>query len=744
MNKLGKSLVLGLVSSGALISWEFALAQTATQSAGSENDTLETVIVTAEKREERLQDVPMSVSVLGGNELEKQQDRDFADFAAMIPGLSLMSSGPGITQLTLRGQNAGGDGSTVAVYLDESPIGSSSALLNGAILSGDLDTWDMQRIEVLRGPQGTLYGASSEGGLLKFVTNAPVLGSFSGAVEASGEEVQDGGNDGDVRGMVNIPLGSRAALRVSAFDQDLAGYIDDPLSGAKNVNSGHKDGGRASLLFDATDDFSIRLTAMQQETKTNGNPAVDVNPLTLAPVVGDLSQDRYYSEPNYFKYENYNATINWKTGPVNIVSTTSYGVLNSDQVIDATSTVIAPGLTLGAYISSPEVFDENLGSYEDNNADLEKFTQEIRISSSIAEQIDWQLGGYYTHEQGALDQHLNIFAIPGDGSAGLPSLEVVSLDSTYEEWAGFGNVTYHFGPQFDLQAGGRWSTNKQSAVENLSGLLVGPPQAYDASSKGNVFTYSVAPSWKPDPSTTVYARLATGFRPGGPNVLPPDTVGVPKEYGSDKTTNIELGVKSTQADGRVSVDLAVFHVDWKNIQLLEYVDSYGVNGNGGTARSEGLEADLKIIPVRGLTFTWTGAYTDAVLTSPAPAVNGVSGDPMPFSPKWSTAIDGEYDWAAFSDYNAFVGATWSYIGTRSTDFASSAAAAPAQATLPSYNTFAARLGLQSTRYLFELYGKNLSNSRGITNYVSSGAPNLAGEINVIQPLTIGVTASMKF
>ena len=117
---------------------------------------------------------------------------------------------------------------------------------------------------------------------------------------------------------------------------------------------------------------------------------------------------------------------------------------------------------------------------------------------------------------------------------------------------------------------------------------------------------------------------------------------------------------------------------------------------------------------------------------------------MPFSPKWSTAIDGEYDWAAFSDYNAFVGATWSYIGTRSTDFASSAAAAPAQATLPSYNTFAARLGLQSTRYLFELYGKNLSNSRGITNYVSSGAPNLAGEINVIQPLTIGVTASMKF
>src|ERR1700690_2084065 len=149
----------------------------------SDSDSLTTIVVTAEKKEEALKDVPMSITALGGGALDKLQDRSFSDYAVLVPGLSLVSGDSGLTRLTLRGQNAGGDGSTVAVYLDESPFGSSNALLNGSVLSGDFDTWDLQRIEVLRGPQGTLYGANSEGGLLKFVTTAPVLGSFSGAVE---------------------------------------------------------------------------------------------------------------------------------------------------------------------------------------------------------------------------------------------------------------------------------------------------------------------------------------------------------------------------------------------------------------------------------------------------------------------------------------------------------------------------------------------------------------------------------
>jgi iron complex outermembrane receptor protein len=709
----------------------------------SDNNELVTIIVTAEKRAEPLTNVPMSVTALEGGALDKMQDRDFSDYAAMVPGLSLVSGQPGLTRLTLRGQNAGGVGSTVAVYLDESPFGSSSALLNGSVLTGDFDTWDLQRIEVLRGPQGTLYGANSEGGLLKFVTTAPILGSFSGAAETTGESVEHGGQGGDMRAVVNLPLGDKVAVRIGGFYQDVPGYIDDPLSGKSDVNEGHKHGGRASVLVAPIDDLSIRLTAATQQSKYEGTPLVDVNPVTLAPVHGDLTQERFLSEPSSFKYNNYNATIDWNAGPFSVLSTTSYGILDSDTVTDATSVVlIPPSTTLGDFLGA--VIAPGLGGYIDNSVDLSKFTQELRLTSPATDRLAWQVGGYFTHEIGHLLQHLNAVTIPGGGPSGLPSLEIPVLNSAYKEYAGFANLTYHINSQFDIQAGGRFSKNEQTAEEIVTGLLVPVPQIFSANSSGHVFTYSVAPQWHVDANTMVYARVASGYRPGGPNALPPlAPPNVPREYGSDKTVNVELGVRSTLLDGRLSVDVAAFHVHWTDIQLLEVVNNFGVNGNGGTAKSQGLEWTVGLIPVHDLHFTWTGAYTDAYLTAPAPGVNGQDGDPLPYAPKWSTTLDGEYDWAAFANYKAFVGATWSYVGSRSTDFGSSTSGT-AQVDLPSYHTIEARVGLDNNHYRVMVYGKNLGNSNGITSYSSSGAPGLNGDIGVIQPRTIGVTLSAKF
>jgi outer membrane receptor protein involved in Fe transport len=242
----------------------------------------------------------------------------------------------------------------------------------------------------------------------------------------------------------------------------------------------------------------------------------------------------------------------------------------------------------------------------------------------------------------------------------------------------------------------------------------------------------------------LYGRIATGYRPGGPNALPPIAPpDVPREYGADKTTNYEVGFRTSQLEGHLSADIALFYVDWKDIQLLEQVDGTGINGNGGTAKSSGVEWTFAYIPIRGLTFNWTGAYTNAYLTDSAPAVHGNEGDSLPYAPKWSTAIDGEYSWPVFSNYKAFVGATWSYVGSRRTDFAASQDGL-SQVELPSYNTIAARAGVENDRYSIALFGRNLSDSRGITNYLSSGAPGLAGEIAVIQPLTIGVTLAVKF
>src|SRR5450432_2304341 len=224
MNKSLKLAILAaLGAAGPFLSQESKSADAAQP---ADSDALTTIIFTAEKRTEPLKEVPMSVTALSGDSLDDMQARNFADYAAMVPGLSITSSQPGLTRLTLRGQNSGGVGSTVAVYIDESPFGSSTALLNGSINTGDFDTWDMQRIEVLRGPQGTLYGANSEGGLLKFVTNAPELGKFSVAGEAGGETVNYGGNGWNARGMVNLPVGATLAFRLSAFYDDVPGFID--------------------------------------------------------------------------------------------------------------------------------------------------------------------------------------------------------------------------------------------------------------------------------------------------------------------------------------------------------------------------------------------------------------------------------------------------------------------------------------------------------------------------------------
>jgi outer membrane receptor protein involved in Fe transport len=739
MNSIVKlAMLASLGAAAAFVSQEGRAADAA---APADNDALTTIVVTAEKKEEKLKDVPMSITALGGGALDNLQYRSFSDYAAMVPGLSLTSSQPGLTTLTLRGQNAGGVGSTVAVYLDESPFGSSSALLNGSILSGDFDTWDLQRVEVLRGPQGTLYGANSEGGLLKFVTAPPVLGSFSGAAEVTGESIEHGGQGGDVRAVVNLPIGDKLALRVGGFDQDVAGYIQDPSRGKTELNEGHKYGGRVSLLAEPIDSLTIRLTASSQESRYEGTPDVDVNPVTLQPAFGDLTQNRLLNQPSTFQYKNYNATINWDAGPFSILSTTSYGILNSDFVVDYTNIQLVPGFTVQDLLNS--AVGPGLGAYLDDLVDLKKFTQEVRISSPSTNFLEWQVGGYFTRETGHLYEHLNAVSLPSGKSAGLPPLEFPILDSTYKETAGFANLTLHIIPQFDVQAGGRYSKNEQTATESITGLLV-PTQAFSTPSSGDVFTYSVAPRWHVDADNMVYLRWATGFRPGGPNALPPVAPpDVPREFGADKTSNIELGVKSSLLQGLLSIDASIFHVDWTNIQLLEQVDNTGIDGNGGKARSQGFEWAVGYVPLHGLTLQWTGAYTEANLTTPAPAVHGNTGDSLPYAPKWSTSFDGEYDWAAFADFKYFVGATWSYVGTRETDFGSDVTLTT-QVRLPSYNTYAARIGLDNARYRVTLYGKNLSDSRGITNYVSQGAPDLNGDVSVIQPRTVGVTLSAKF
>jgi len=322
----------------------------------------------------------------------------------------------------------------------------------------------------------------------------------------------------------------------------------------------------------------------------------------------------------------------------------------------------------------------------------------------------------------------------------------------YKEWAGFAQVTYHFNPQFDLALGGRWSENKQTANQFEDGYVFTlqslPPVSVSSDSSDTDFTYSIAPRWHISQDTMVYGRVATGYRPGGPNVLPPGTPpGVEKEYQSDSTVNYELGTRTDLLDKHLSIDVAAFLVDWKKIQLFEYVQNTGINANGGTARSKGVELTAALTPLTGLTFSLTGAYVDAYLTAPAPDAGGNTGDPLNYVPKWSSSLDGAYTWRV-SDFSLFTGATWNYIGSRFTDFSSvvlptGIVTAP-RPELPSYNTVNLRAGLERGRWTFELYGKNVGDTRGIANYSNAGTPNFGGSIGYIQPRTIGALATARF
>lgn len=749
--------------------------------------TLQEIVVTAQKRAEKLHDVPMGVTAITSNDLQKQQLVSLDDLQAKVPGLSLTEVEPGTTRLTLRGQDAGGVGSTVTTYIDDTPFGSSNALANGFGFSGDFDTWDLQRVEVLRGPQGTLYGAGSEGGLLKYVTNPPDPTKFAAAVQAGGEDVAHGEGAGSGKGMINLPMGERAAFRLSGYYETLPGYINDPSLGEKDINHGYRDGMHAALLVNLSDSLSIRLNAFGQDLHTNGSPGTDVVGATnlnltppanqLQPQNGDFNQQRFIDEPNNFKYRIYSGTLDWNVGWGTFTSITSYGTTDQNGISDATSTAAAPGTgatgTFGNVVTTllplvpapaPAGATAVAGLAETQATDIKKWTQEFRLASAAGQTLEWQVGAFYTHESSSLDQALPVFYIPTQVYAPLPqalggpALEYASLDSLYREWAGFAQFTYHFSPQWDLALGGRWSENKQSANEVVTGVLPTlqgtPQQLTSGDSSDNDFTYSIAPRWHVSSDTMVYGRIATGYRPGGPNDLPLNAPpSVPRTYGADKTTNYELGIRTDLLDKTLSVDVAAFLVDWQKIQVFEFVQvagtpGFGINANGGTARSKGLEWTLGLTPVTGLAFTLTGAYVDAYLTSAAPAAGGNDGDPLPYVPKWSTSLDGAYTWLAFSDYNAFAGATWSYLGSRSNDFSATAGAAgfvpDPRPELPSYNTVNLRAGLENERWTFELYCKNLGDTRGIAYYSNSGTPNYGGTVNYVIPRTVGATATLKF
>lgn len=722
-----------------------ALLMTATTVRAAENQNIEEVIVTAQKRAEALIDVPQSVSVVSGEVLERQQASSFQDYLKLVPGLQLSQSTPGVGRLVMRGINTGGVASTVAVYVDETPFGSSSGLVNGAILAGDFDTFDMQRIEVLRGPQGTLYGASSLGGVLKFATNVPQTDKFDARVRVSAENVDDGEMGYSGNAMVNVPLSDSFAIRGAGYYHDEGGFIDSIGTAGSDVqediNSSKSFGGRLSALFTPSDAISVRLTGVVQDIRNDAGGSVESDPDNLDTLYGRLSQSQFVPEFTDIDYRLYNAALDFDLGFATLTSSTSYNEFESTFRADNT---VQFSPLIEFFFGVPNEF------YLDQVTQYDKVVQELRLASPSNDTFEWLVGAYYTKEKGDIIQGFTA-AIPGTFTpiAGLPLLGEASLHSEYKEIAGFVSGTIHFGPRWDLTLGGRYSENDQDADQSSDGALAGGPRVFPtATSSEDVFTYSIAPKFEFSEHGSLYARVATGFRPGGPNVLPPNPpAGTPGFYDSDELTSYELGLKVESADRAYTLDIAAFHIDWTDIQLFAVVNDFGINVNGKDATSDGYEFTATAHISDAFTMSFNGAYTKTELEDDTPELSGgLKGDELPFTPRWSMAVNADYEWAVGANAMAYVGGSVRLLSEQTASYDLDFRLANGrQREIPSYEVFDLQAGVDFGRYSIELYGKNLTDSEGKTSTGTIG-PTANGAIatGVIRPRTFGLTVGFAF
>ena len=703
------------------------------------------VLVTAQKRSERLLSVAAPVTALSASDLTRNAAVKLEDYAAKVPGLNLISDREGETQIVLRGVTTGSPvSSTVATYVDDTPYGSSTSSALGGELTPDLDPSDLQRVEVLRGPQGTLYGASALGGLVKFVTTPPNLTDYAGRFEVDGSSVAHGGQGYGVRGMLNIPLVTDSvALRVSAYDRQDPGYIDDPQLGRRDVNGAEVDGGRVSLLWTPLPALSVRLTAMAQDLKSQATSDEDVNVegSTFTPVAGDLQQVRYTSEPLHIRYRLYSGAVNDDFGWANLTSITSYSTMHEMAVVDETTTF---GPIVTQLTGIPD-FGTSTGS----NLRQDKLTEEVRLASPTSGKLEWQGGFFFTHENSTRDEPTFNF----DTVTGIPplpdnSLFFANLVSHYTEYAVFGDVTYHFTSKFDLLAGLRYSRNNQTFALAETGLFVGGPSNQAGVSADDSVTYLVTPRYKFDDNNMIYARIASGYRPGGPNAPTPSDIaaGVPLAYRPDTLTNYEIGYKASLLQHKLTLDLSAFYIDWQNIQIETDFNGITSNGNGGTARSDGFEASAVFSPMPGLTVSGNAAYTDAQLTEDAPGVNGRNGDELPNVPRWAANVSVDYDFPLTGGINAFVGGSIRYLGDRASGFVTGSPADYVRPTLPAYATVDLRAGVTHQRVTVQLYLKNVGDERGLNNITSLALSGYSNPFtaSVIQPRTVGLSISAGF
>ncbi len=761
-----RSTVLVAVSAllAATAGAEPSYAQTLPQATASRTDNttaLEEVVVTAFKQgAQSVQDVPSSIIVLGQSRLEEMGVTNFADFSRSVPGLNFVDSGPGDKRYVIRGINTAGEAQT-ALYIDNIPLtGVGAAATDFGGSQADLDLYDVHQIEVLRGPQGTLYGANSQAGVIRFVTNQPNVNAFEATALADLSGTRDGGGNYQVKGMVNLPLiDGKLAVRLVGYDDYQSGFIDNPLRGLNDYNIARQAGGRISAKWQIDADTSVLAQVFYQHLYSGGQPIERPQDFTIGsndfPADGDRKYSQFSRTPRYDDVRIYALTGEHHFSWSDLTVATSYFDRGIDTYQDDTTSFRFFEFLQG--IGAFPNFPVPAGGVSVSPERTGLFSTEVRLNTKFDSPVNGVIGIYYDDRTNQFST--NVFAT--DPATGYPqaSTQIDQRDfkDITRDFAVFGEATWKISSRLSLLGGLRYyndTRDLQSATQipffGLGEPGVDAPE--HARNTGHIAKLNA--SYHVTEQALVYAQYSEGFRAGGTNAA---TVAlVPAQYSPDKTKNYEVGAKATWLDDRLTANIAVYRIDIFDMQVAELFGAGGAfsgvgNASGRDAESKGVELDIAARPIENLVITLGGNFTDAKLTKDLSGTTdasiqvgslAVSGAPLLNVPRWNASVSADYGFNLTSQYRASVGGDVQYTGVVEQTSYDDEPYANFNARLPAYTLVNLRASLTWKAYQAQLYASNVFDKNAAVNLIN----DVDDPYNVLtnRPRTIGVRLSARF
>jgi iron complex outermembrane receptor protein len=760
VKRAGSSLAMTLAGCCALHgqAWGADEAAAGPEQAGA----LQEVVVTAEKRESTVQKTPISITAISGAELQAQGTTDLLSVAQQVPGVSFKTSGPGQTEFEIRGlTSTGGESPTVGFYLDEIALTPPAMAQNGKVVI-DPNLFDLSRVEILRGPQGTLYGAGSMGGTIKLVTNAPDPKQVAASVEGIGSGTDGGGFNHTINAMLNLPLLTDvAALRLVVTDEHVEGWIDRdvvspfPLEVNNSTqrgnvaaapvvqrftdsNSEDLKGGRATLLVQPVDRLSVTAGILYQRINQDGPNTIDVPPgseVHYQPFdVAEPFQDTFTLEDLTLKYD---------FDSFQVVSATSGWTRQQNQTQDISE---AMQDYIGGFFGPSADFpfstaDGGLGAGSITEDDYTRqVSQELRIASTGSGPFQWLGGAYYSTFHAT--SHVYSYYDGFEAMFGTNNLADNHRLLDVDQYALFGEASYLLPDNLKATVGARYYNFHSNSATSVSGVsangtsdtLYGVAQNSGVSPKVNL-------AYIPDDNTTLYATISKGFRPGGPNSpIPPPCPAAPTQFGPDTVWSYELGEKLKLADSRLSLNSDVYYEDWSNLQQQVAPGcGFKFTTNAGKAKVYGAEAEAAWVIIPGLVLAQNIGYTHATNSTTVPEAGVVSGDRLLDVPEVTANTNLSYHQPLVGKLGLVASINNSYVDSiQDLTFARN--------TLPSYDLVNTRFGVESDRWSVLLFVDNLTDKRALLGDTGALSANVSilNRVATNQPRTIGADLNYKF